>query len=67
VATLVLIPFYINADFVGLSEQLYEDGFCNVTGIDCSSVVIQQMSERHSNRVEMDCMILIVCGLMLQL
>ena len=40
----------------GLSEELYNDGFVNTTSIDFSPVVVQQMSERYGDRVEMECM-----------
>ena len=36
-----------NAEF---SEDLYDDGFHNVTNVDLSSVVIHQMKERNEER-----------------
>lgn len=38
-----------------LSEQMYDDGYKNIVNVDYSSVVIQQMKERHSEpRPEME-------------
>ena len=42
---------------VGLSEDLYLSGYMNVTGIDISSVVIQQMSQRCADKGELECML----------
>ena len=36
-----------------LSENMYDDGFHNISNIDISSVVIKQMSERNKDRTEM--------------
>jgi hypothetical protein len=38
-----------------VGERLHEDGFVNVTCIDTSPVVVQQMSERCAQREEMEC------------
>ncbi|CAO3671229.1 unnamed protein product [Umbelopsis vinacea] len=37
-----------------LGEDMYDDGYKNITNIDYSSTVIKQMEERCSDRLEMD-------------
>jgi hypothetical protein len=41
--------------FTGLGAELYDDGFTNITNIDTSMVVINQMNDRYSDREEMEC------------
>lgn len=38
-----------------MGARLYEEGFTNITCIDTSAVVINQMSERYSDKDEMEC------------
>jgi EEF1A lysine methyltransferase 4 len=39
----------------GLGAELYDDGYTNITNIDTSLVVINQMNDRYSDREEMEC------------
>jgi 2-polyprenyl-3-methyl-5-hydroxy-6-metoxy-1,4-benzoquinol methylase len=38
-----------------LSEEMYDDGFCNIYNIDISDYVINQMSMRNLERKQMKC------------
>jgi hypothetical protein len=40
---------------LALGEDMYDDGYKNITNIDYSSTVIKQMEERCSDRPEMRC------------
>lgn len=44
-----------DSPLVELGADLHRDGFHNVTNIDFSSVVVQQMTERHRAFREMEC------------
>ena len=41
--------------FLALSADLYEAGYHNITNIDTSAVVIQQMNERYAENEDMEC------------
>ena len=38
-----------------LGADLYDEGYLNITNIDMSSVVINQMGDLHADREEMEC------------
>lgn len=38
-----------------LGAEIYDLGYVNITNIDISSVVINQMSDLYSDREEMEC------------
>ena len=40
---------------LGLSEDLYRDGFCDITSCDYSSVVIQKMKDACRDKVGLKC------------
>lgn len=41
--------------FAALGPDLYDDGFLNVTNVDISSVVINQMADMHRTKEEIEC------------
>ena len=41
---------------LGFGERLYKDGFRNITNIDFSPVVIQEMHTKYASLDEMECM-----------
>jgi hypothetical protein len=43
--------------FLELSASLYDRGFRNITNIDISTVVINQMSDTYADLEEMECKI----------
>lgn len=43
--------------FAALGPDLYDDGFLNVTNVDISSVVINQMADMHRAKEEIECTI----------
>ena len=47
----ILIPGCGNSS---LASELYADGFTNITSVDISSVVIHQMTDRHSAHEDME-------------
>lgn len=40
---------------VALGAELYNDGFANITNIDTSAVVVNQMSDKYVELEEMEC------------
>lgn len=42
--------------FVELGAEIYDSGYVNVTNIDISTVVINQMTANCADREEMECM-----------
>lgn len=44
-----------NGFLQALGPDLYDDGFLNVTNIDISSVVINQMADMHRAKEEIEC------------
>ena len=38
-----------------VGECLYIDGYKNITSIDFSNVIIEEMNKKYSNEEEMDC------------
>lgn len=52
--------FLINSSYnglLGLGPDLYDAGYTNITHIDTSMVVINQMNDRYFDREEMECKI----------
>lgn len=45
----------LNWLLLALGEDMYDDGYKNITNIDYSCTVIKQMAERCSDRPEMKC------------
>jgi hypothetical protein len=39
-----------------MSEDIYDDGYHNITNIDFSSVVVKAMQDKIKDRVGMQCM-----------
>jgi hypothetical protein len=50
-----LIIMFQLYEITGLSANLYERGFRNITNIDISPVVINQMSDTYADLEEMEC------------
>jgi 2-polyprenyl-3-methyl-5-hydroxy-6-metoxy-1,4-benzoquinol methylase len=48
-------PFSHFNIIIGFSEFLYKDGFKNITNIDFSFIIIQEMNEKYKAYDEMDC------------
>jgi hypothetical protein len=48
----ILVPGCGNSD---LGARLYDQGYVNITNIDISEVVVNLMSERYTDREEMEC------------
>ena len=46
---------YALSVYLELGADLYDAGFTNVTNIDTSLVVINKMTDRYSDRDEMEC------------
>jgi len=69
VIVLVLITFHLDriALFLGLGADLYDCGFSNITNIDISTVVINQMGSLYANREEMECKRNLLCFLHLSI
>jgi hypothetical protein len=49
--------FNSSVHYQEVTEGLYDDGFVNITSIDVSPVVIHQLNDRYSDRVELECTI----------
>ena len=48
-------PHQLSHSFKGLGKAIHSRGFCNITNIDVSPVVISQMIDLHSDLEEMEC------------
>lgn len=49
------MPQFNRTVFIGLGKEIHSRGFCNITNIDVSPVVISQMADLHSDLEEMEC------------
>lgn len=48
----IQVPINLNLNmFIGLSEEMYEDGYQHITNIDISFTVVKQMQEMYKEKI----------------